>query len=240
LVVAVKGTSTFKDGYLDTDLFTTIKVLQYFEFIAPVLKVMPTDFVQWMLKTVKLWAGAGGIKAMMIWNRLEKHMMELQKAERSRNAKTKFVLTGHSLGGTIAEIVAAKKGISALVWSAPGTLYSQAYFSGHDTGSVSEERMQRDTVVVMPDNDAVPRVDSQQSVVQRIQCFRKHHMPVSYFAGTTECHKIQKSACEVWRVCGDPMQRDFSETCQEFVAQDERGTLYPFLKHPILHPKVEQ
>eukprot|EP00419_Tripos_fusus_P038909 CAMPEP_0172783964 /NCGR_PEP_ID=MMETSP1074-20121228/204703_1 /TAXON_ID=2916 /ORGANISM="Ceratium fusus, Strain PA161109" /LENGTH=870 /DNA_ID=CAMNT_0013620963 /DNA_START=66 /DNA_END=2677 /DNA_ORIENTATION=+ len=208
LVVAVKGTSTIKDAFLDTDLFTTIKVLQYFEFFAPVLKVMSVDFVQWIMKTVKLWAGdegskemmiwdrlekhmvelqgaertpwAGdeGSKEMMIWDRLEKHMVELQGAERTRNTNTKFVLTGHSLGGTIAEIVAAKQCIPALVWSAPGTLYSQAYFSGNHTGSVSEERMQRNAVVVVPDNDAVPRVDSQQSVVQRIQCFRKHHMPV--------------------------------------------------------------
>jgi len=204
------------------------------------LKVMPIDFVQWMLKTVKLWAGAGGSKEIRIWNSLEKRMIKLQKAEQARNPKTKFVLTGHSLGGTIAEIVAAKRGIPALVWSAPGTLYSQGFFSGNQIGSVSEERIQRNTAVVVPDNDMVARVDSQQSVVNRIQCFRRHHMPVNYLFGTVECHRIQKSACEVWRVCGDPMRRDFSETCHEHVAPEERGALYPVLPHPILDPRLEQ
>jgi len=153
---------------------------------------------------------------------------------------TKFVLTGHSLGGGIAQLVAAQLGIRALVWSAPGTLYSQGFFSGNHTGWISEERMQRNVVVVMPDNDGVPRVDSQQSVVQRIQCFRKGHRATHYFSGTQECHPIKKSACEVWRVCGDsPMHRNFSSVCSEYVGENETGKLYPVLGHPILGPNEE-
>jgi len=231
VVVAVKGTSTFKDGYLDTDLFTTIKVLQFFGGIAPVLKILPVDMVQWMLMMVKF--GTGGGKELEIWKKLESNVTELRKAEEDHQRSTKFVLTGHSLGGGIAQIVAAELGIKALVWSAPGTLYSQSFFSGDRTGVVSEERMQRNVVVVMPDNDDVPRVDVQESVVQRIQCFRINHEATHYMTGTTECHPIVKSACEVWRVCGDPMHRDFN--CSKYVnSTHELGKLYPVEKHPLL------
>merc|ERR1740123_2744562 len=94
---------------------------------------------------------------------------------------------------------------------------------------------------VMPDNDAVPRVDQHESVVQRIQCFDKNHTPVGFFDGTKTCHPIVKSACEVWRVCGDvPMHRDFSEECSRYILPHELGQLYPVLTQPILGTHDEQ
>jgi len=182
----------------------------------------------------------GGGRELGIWGKLNSKVKHMRKVEKAKKKATKFVLTGHSLGGGIAEIVAAQLGIKALVWSAPGTLYSQGFFSGDNIGSVSEERMQRNVVNVVPDNDDVPRVDSQQSVVQRIQCFGINHTAVSYVLGVKDCHPVVKSTCEVWRVCGDaPMHRDFSSQCSQYVAEHELGKLYPVLTHPILGPNEE-
>jgi len=222
LVVAVKGTSTFADGYLDTDLFTSIKVLQLFDFIAPVLLMVPVDMVQYLLSMVKNKAGDGGVFERDVWTHLRHKVEELRRAHR-RDAR--IVLTGHSLGGGIAEIVAGQMGLPGLVWSAPGTLYSQGYLN------VTEERMQRDVTNIVPDNDLVPRVDLTEAVEQRIQCWGKDHT----VADPVLCHKVVKSACEVWRVCGDaPKNRDFSASCKQFVARHELGALYPVLNHPVV------
>jgi len=222
IVVAVKGTSTKADGYLDTDLFTTIEVLQMFSFMAPILKVVPEELIAWLLGKVKVaTVGRGGAYEQSIWNSLVSNLTHLQ----SNNPRSKLVLTGHSLGGAIAEVVAARLGLSALVWSAPGTRYLERFFN------ITEEQEQRDVVVVMPDNDVVPRVDVHTAVVQKIQCWKKNHQVES----PLECHSIAKSSCEVWRVCGDePKRRNFNYTCSPFVNATNLGMLYPVLDKPII------
>jgi len=155
-----------------------------------------------------------------IWNSLASELRELQ----SNNTKSKIVLTGHSLGGAIAEIVAARLGFSALVWSAPGAVYLQRFFN------ITEEQEQRDVVVVIPDFDVVPRVDKHAAVVQRIQCWAKNHQ----VEDPLKCHSIAKSSCEVWRVCGDDKRRNFNNTCFPYISNAELGTLYPVLNAPII------
>jgi len=195
-------------------------VLQVFSFIAPVLTVVPKDMVQYLLAMLKT-MGQGGTYEAGIWGRLANET----RAWQADNPNSAFVVTGHSLGGAIAEIVADRLALPALVWSAPGTMYSQRFFS------ISEERTQRDVVVIEPEFDPVPRVDKQKGVVQGIQCWSIGHQVPSL----GECHKIAKSACEVWRVCGDePRRRDFSQTCAQYVQRSELGTLYPVLNKPIV------
>jgi len=220
LVVVVKGTSTVADGYLDTDLYTTIEVLQRFSFVAPLLKVIPTDMVVWILAKLKAsTVGAGAAYEQNLWGSFISHLRFLQ----SNNSKSSFVLTGHSLGGAVAEIAAGQLGIPALVWSAPGSKYLQRFFN------ITEEEEQRDVVVIMPDFDVVPRVDKHPAVVQRIQCWAKNHQVENPLL----CHSIAKSTCEVWRVCGDEKRRNFTNTCSQYINEKELGVLYPVLLKPI-------
>lgn len=234
IAVAVKGTSTLEDAYFDTDLFAFIKVLQVMSFVGPVLKILPRQFVAWLMMTAKHVSGFSQYEA-NTWLGMADSVNALKKDF----PNSTVVITGHSLGGLIAEVVADMTSTPALLWSAPGATYAERFLN------VSEESTQRDIEVIMPDFDQVPRVDLQSPVLQRIQCLAK--------GGTLRtdqpamCHKVAKSACEVWRVCGDyipsrndkdPLgrdwrNRDFSTTCSEFVNHTELGQLYPVRDSPI-------
>eukprot|EP00913_Durusdinium_trenchii_P001698 g1570.t1 len=183
-VFALKGTSSWRDVYADIKLFATIEVLQALSKIVPILSLLPVALVQGI---VGYTGNADAHDAIIA-------------SEKDRSDAT--VLTGHSLGGCIAQIVAARPQLPALVFSSPGVLYSA--------------RRARHVVVVVPDGDVIATVDEHAGVVQRIACFKKNGQAAS----TATCHRLRKTACEVWRACGDAWGRDFSTTCGGYVSPD--------------------
>jgi len=207
-VVAVKGTSTVMDALVDTNLFSTVKVLQSFQLVLPVMTVLPRLVIQWILHRVHLSTAREAEKR--IWDSLEKDVGDLMK----KYPNDAFVITGHSLGGGLSQIVAAKLNVPALVWSAPGAEYSAKRFG------IQVQSLKRNVVSVMPDHDVVPRVDLQGGMVQLIECRKKDGSEAS----ALNCHSLVKTACEVWRTCGD--DRDFRKTCEPFVSRKDLGGLF--------------
>ncbi|CAK9042134.1 unnamed protein product [Durusdinium trenchii] len=199
-VFALKGTSSWRDVYADIKLFATIEVLQALSKIVPILSLLPVALVQGIV-------GYTGNADAHVWKSLEDAIIA---SEKDRSDAT--VLTGHSLGGCIAQIVAARQQLPALVFSSPGVLYSARRFQ-----IVPESA--RHVVVVVPDGDVIATVDEHAGVVQRIACFKKNGQAAS----TATCHRLRKTACEVWRACGDAWGRDFSTTCGGYVSPDILG-----------------
>merc|ERR1712048_1364303 len=84
-----------------------------------------------------------------------------------------IVLTGHSLGGGVAQVIGSRLGVSTLVFSSPGVGYSVKRF-----GMLKEDTMnghavqaaESKVVNVVPALDVVPRVDLQIAVTQQIEC----------------------------------------------------------------------
>ncbi|CAJ1409395.1 unnamed protein product [Effrenium voratum] len=197
-VFALKGTSSWRDVYADIKLFATIEVFQALSKIVPILSLLPVPLVQSIV-------GYTGFSEANMWKVLE-------EAIDSSNPSDVTVVTGHSLGGLIAQIVAARKHLPALVFSSPGVLYSARRFQ------ISPESA-RHVVVLVPDGDVVSQVDEHAGVVQRIACRNKN----GEAASTATCHYLRKTACELWRACGDLRGRDFSVTCDSYVAPETLG-----------------
>ncbi|CAJ1357586.1 unnamed protein product [Effrenium voratum] len=105
-VFALKGTSSWRDVYADIKLFATIEVFQALSKIVPILSLLPVPLVQSIV-------GYTGFSEANMWKVLE-------EAIDSSNPSDVTVVTGHSLGGLIAQIVAARKHLPALVFSSPG------------------------------------------------------------------------------------------------------------------------
>jgi len=127
-VFAFKGTSTVTDAHMDATLWSTVKVLQLFANVVPVLSLLPIDQVQWMMEAYH----------MQFMRRMERSFWH-RVVELARNKtigaddghKFRHVFTGHSLGGGLAQVVAARLGQEALVFSPPGMGYSAQRFGIH-------------------------------------------------------------------------------------------------------------
>jgi len=199
-VFSVKGTSTWRDIYVDTNLFATIQVLQALSKVVPILSLLPVPLIQGIVGPIR---GA----ETHIWEDLASAIESRQDEAAQRGRGTdKVVLTGHSLGGAIAQIVAARLQLPALLFSAPGVTYSARRFD-------LKSDWVRHVTVVVPDNDFVPLVDVQAGVVQRLACLDREGKGAS----ARVCHSLRKTACELWRACGDAAGRDFTSACLEYV-----------------------
>lgn len=222
-IVAFKGTSTVEDVYLDVALWATVRVMQFLSNLSPLSKVLPIDQVQWMVD--KFRPSQLSQKETKMWNQMQLKMTEIQKLD-----KRKLVFTGHSLGGGFAQVMAARTGTSALVFSAPGMAFSATRFGVYrdvleTSGGFTDEirGMQvtmRDITNVIPQFDVVPRVDMQAGLVQPIACRDSN----GTFGEPVACHSILRSSCEIWRVCGDTRHRSM-DRCNETVNITQLGKL---------------
>jgi len=185
IVIAVKGTSTISDAFLDTSLYGAVKILQAFNNFLPILTLTPLGYIQWLLLNTDMMASIESKP----WHSLQKTVQGIIE----NHPNDTVLLTGHSLGGGIAQIVASQVNISGVVFSAPGVVYSARKFG------MKMQRCRRKVWVVMPDEDVVPRVDLQAGTVQQILC-RDLNGDLEY---AWKCHSIERTACVLFRMCGD-------------------------------------
>lgn len=185
-VLAIRGTTNSEDAMVDMDLFATVQIMQFFDKVAPLLQILPSQTIQNFVNLFvarKLWGQP------RIWDSLMAFATKLQ--ETSQADSYELVITGHSLGGSLAAIVGAKLSIPTLAFSPAGQQWSQRRFG------VNTFELERYVTVVQPDTDPVPRVDRQPGFRQQIRCL----------ANPLQCHTIQKTLCELYTICGDARGR---------------------------------
>merc|ERR1712224_154525 len=106
--------------------------------------------------------------------------------------------------------------IPAIVFSPPGIRYSHLRFG------VALTQLERTVVGIVPEGDVVPMVDYQAGMMQKIACRQKNGAQELFI----ECHSMERTACEIWRVCGDPRRRDFTNTCSKYTEEKMLGKYY--------------
>eukprot|EP00928_Gymnodinium_smaydae_P012156 TRINITY_DN1441_c0_g1_i3.p1 TRINITY_DN1441_c0_g1~~TRINITY_DN1441_c0_g1_i3.p1 ORF type:complete len:609 (-),score=73.16 TRINITY_DN1441_c0_g1_i3:256-2082(-) len=185
-VLAVRGTVTTADAMADADLWAGVHLVQSFNKIVPILETIPTKLTKKLVSSTSMRSMLGEPR---IWTRL------LAAAERAKRKSDEenyaFVVTGHSLGGGLAQIVGASLHAQTLVFSPVGVKYSTDRFG------IDEEDVSRYVTVVQPRKDPVPRIDKQPGFVQLISC--KHSAFV--------CHGLVITAGELHATCGDTRGR---------------------------------
>jgi len=137
-----------------------------------------------------------------VYNYVQKNLSSSLRRSRVDGVanKTVFVI-GHSLGGGIAEIVAAKfadqgySNVYSFGLSSPGTVYSSSKFG------FSVEALDKSSISVLPRRDPVSSVDRHGGVAQTIECDA---------AEMVLCHLCTRSFCEIFQDCGTHLARNVS------------------------------
>eukprot|EP01127_Copromyxa_protea_P003608 TRINITY_DN1340_c0_g2_i1.p1 TRINITY_DN1340_c0_g2~~TRINITY_DN1340_c0_g2_i1.p1 ORF type:complete len:633 (+),score=86.68 TRINITY_DN1340_c0_g2_i1:220-2118(+) len=184
-VITVRGTVPTRatDVLQDFDLFKEISVLQFMSYFFPIAKYWSDDMTQ----NFVLWAS---FTEKLLSNREYSYYLPLlEYVERTIN-ETSYpgpkIFTGHSLGGAIAKIVGVKLNTTAVVFEAPGLLYSSKKF---DLDTLALQRL---VVNVALSNDIVAAVDKQVGLVQNVPCPSSNPLT---------CHSLRTGLCILFQSC---------------------------------------
>mmetsp|Transcript_610 Transcript_610/g.2010 ORF Transcript_610/g.2010 Transcript_610/m.2010 type:complete len:188 (+) Transcript_610:1464-2027(+) len=120
---------------------------------------------------------------------------------RSRDDGFTPVLTGHSLGGGIAQTAGAVFGVATLAFSPIGLSYTEWRVRRALGEAKRDDPLLNHVVSVAPDRDVIPALEPQRGTVQGIQCF------ADTLVDPGACHSLLRTTCELYRKCGDPRGR---------------------------------
>ncbi len=189
-VVAIRGTSNDEEAFADTYLFSSITTMQAINFWLPLLQVLPKAFVQAVIDFIAL----GPIAGPQPFKWTDEYVSGL------KSEGLNPIITGHSLGGAIGQIVSAKNAAPGLFFSPTGMKYTSRRFG------ISLMDLETYVTTVVPIKDAVPNVDTQHGSVNYIDCV----------SGVAGCHSLERTVCSLYAHCGDLRGRGFTGMCAEF------------------------
>lgn len=110
----------------------------------------------------------------------------------SRNTTSQILLTGHSMGGSIAAIVASQMHVKAVAFSAPGILLARKKFN------LDVHAIHRYVTSIVSSNDFFPSIGHQGGEVHHIVCL----------VSTKEtCHAMEFIVGTLWRSCSSIRER---------------------------------
>jgi len=194
-VMAIRGTQTKKDAIADASMLADVFMLQTFNNIFPIFSIIPKSRIRGFVGFFSVHRLLG---VTPLWNNITESARIWQS--KSKEDGYELVLTGHSLGGILAGIAAAKVGVQALTFSPPGEYYDMSRFGA------SEDQFERNVFTVNPHKDVVPQVDKQAGTVQRIECT----------ASAFHCHSLERTAGALYYNCGDPRGRNMTSNLLTF------------------------
>ncbi|CAJ1373471.1 unnamed protein product [Effrenium voratum] len=184
-VLAIRGTKTRLEMIFDLDLWS-LQILGIQRLASRVLFVSVPFNAFWNSPHLGSWWF--GYKRER-YKTIVDYLASLMAKEPAR----KIYVTGHSLGGGLAHLVAAELQLTAVTLSAPGVVETASLLG------LQPQSLQGLTVNVIPSGDPIPANGGTQGGLT---------VPIKCLAGQgPECHRVFNTICELLRECGDLERR---------------------------------
>ncbi|CAE7587658.1 unnamed protein product [Symbiodinium pilosum] len=192
-VFAVRGTTDFFDALQDMDLWLPVFMMYIFENLGPNVVKLWGPAIAWMCRQVYMLQDARFTLTFI-------HLLEMVQARMKAHPDRNFYITGHSLGGGIAKLVAAEiqreelqhagrhVELTAVAFAAPGIGVAEALLFGEDKRSTNRYT----SVTVRPRHDIVSRIDHNTGAT----------IPVGCHGSPRRCHSIYATLCAFYKKCG--------------------------------------
>eukprot|EP00931_Biecheleriopsis_adriatica_P077774 TRINITY_DN51270_c0_g1_i1.p1 TRINITY_DN51270_c0_g1~~TRINITY_DN51270_c0_g1_i1.p1 ORF type:complete len:858 (+),score=71.41 TRINITY_DN51270_c0_g1_i1:30-2603(+) len=201
-VFAVRGTQTAIDALTDISIYLAVSILQVSQLIGPSIIPVWGAAIMRIVRFFSLDKGSTNFNSLMKYiNRvLEQH------------SERKFFITGHSLGGGLAKLLANQQAkeklgddagytakvhwlqrqpLQAVSFSSPGTRIIKHFIFDIDSDDNFVDFDLAD-VTLMPENDLVSQIGSHAGTVVRIHCS----------GSALNCHFIWPTICTLVESCG--------------------------------------
>lgn len=208
-VIAIRGTFNVEDVFQDLYMWSTVALLQTSSYFGTLINLWPMDTVSYVVYWISVYASFPNL---IYYSEMEKIVADIAhqnaqfKRRQERNllwgflpvfstskaplevgGNSNVLLTGHSLGGGLANIIAGHLNVPSVVFSAPGLGYSTK------TYNLRVESVMANTMNVVPMNDPVPRTDKQISMIQNVPCTAGQPLMCHHLGRTI---KTIKEICE--------------------------------------------
>jgi len=184
-VVSVRGTVTAMDAFTDLQLWFTALIFQALRAVVPFGGLMTTIIPNLVYYVSKV--EAANIEDVSYYREVTSFVEDAMEVRNN----SRFLLTGHSLGGGLAIISGAQLKVLTVAISGVNAMLSRKTFDP----PIEPEDLNQYTFNVVPDSDPIPRVDDLARLYQRIECGASGN---SIFA----CHAIARTLCEILYRCG--------------------------------------
>ena len=197
--ISVRGTSSQNEMLQDISLFIEVTGFQLLSWVFPFLNALPTGFIRTIVSYASFAEGMINADARHAFGDVVEDYARRYLSE--IDYRTSLYVVGHSLGGAVSQIVAAKlyesgdesdSYFASLGLNSPGTLYSSAKF-GFEPSS-----LQLTSSSILSERDLVSAVDEHSGMIQEVAC---------HAGDVFSCHLTQTPFCEMFSNCPNDTAR---------------------------------
>jgi len=183
-IVSVRGTDNFRDVIQDLFIWKEIVFLQIASIFGPFSNFWPTSLsieIVNAISSLEAWTFAQySYDESSYYNALDNYLTEI--------SDRRTVLVGHSLGGGVSKVVAAKHNTNVVTFSAPGIVMISKKVG------LTLEQINRISMNIKPTNDIIPSIDSLGGLTQEIDCNQPNFL---------ECHRLVHTVNTLMKSCGN-------------------------------------
>eukprot|EP00658_Telonema_sp_P-2_P085580 TRINITY_DN9789_c0_g1_i2.p1 TRINITY_DN9789_c0_g1~~TRINITY_DN9789_c0_g1_i2.p1 ORF type:complete len:360 (-),score=40.82 TRINITY_DN9789_c0_g1_i2:227-1306(-) len=123
----------------------------------------------------------------------QQHQRTKDSSSKKKGRGGKLLLTGHSLGGSIAHVVASRSGTRSIGFNNPGVVLAHKKFGIPDVSAIH-----RLTTSILATHDLVPLIGWQGGAMHHVECGAQMR---------ELCHAMEFMVASLWRSCGSIRRR---------------------------------